>query len=154
MKKQYIVIGGILLLGLVVVIASQTLFRDSKDAATIEYRTESEPLEFRFPDAPDFTECYWKADTIGQTYFGPTNYWMRGFIILDENTFQKILADYEWTSNSIDFPNGIAPDVTGRNGFDWYINKKFEQLLLRHSFVGHIFLDTVNGILYFDVENM
>ena len=154
MKKRYIVIGSILLLGLVMVIASQTLLRDSNSEKTVAYRTEKAPLETRFPDAPDFTECYWKADTIGQTYFGPTNYWMRGFICLEGNALQKILADYEWTVKSIDFPNGVSPAVTGRKNFDWHFNKDFELLLIRYSFVGHIYLDTANGIIYFDVENM
>jgi hypothetical protein len=153
MKARYITVGGILVLGLVSFIVFQTLFQENHDAEKMNYNTMKEPIESRFHNLPNFRECYWKADTIGNTNLGPTNYWLRGFICLDEKAFQDILSNYEWSIVSIVFPKGIEPVITGRSNFSWHFNKDFQITILRQNFVGSIFLDTTNGIIYFDVEN-
>ena len=119
----------------------------------MDYKTERTPIKDRFPDLPDFTECYWKADTIGNTNFGPTNYWMRGFLCLDKEVAQKISTNYEWDNENVVFPKGIDPSITKKSDFDWHINKEFQSMILRQNFVGSVFFDTTNGIIYFDVEN-
>jgi hypothetical protein len=129
-------------------------FNDKKDEGNAEYRTDIVPIKNRFPDLPEFTTCYWKANTIGRTDFGPTNYWMRGFLCLDEKEFQQVLADYVWEEESIVFPAEIDPSITGRSNFSWHFNIEFQSLILRQKFVGVVLLDINNGILYFSVENM
>lgn len=154
MKKRFTIItGSICLVALVVAISSQFFPKKIKDVAGVEYRTDREPIENRFPDLPSFTECYWKADTIGSISFGPTNYWMQGFVSLDERGFQEVLSTYEWKPASVAFPKGLDPSITGRNDFCWYSNGDFQTKILKQNFVGSIFLDTTNGIIYFDVEN-
>jgi hypothetical protein len=153
MIKNILIGIGILLLVIATIIASQTIFKDNKDVENMDYKTERIPIENRFPDIPNFVECYWKSDTIGKANFGPTNYWMRGFIILEEGALQKISSEYEWSATNIDFPVGIAPNVTGKTDFSWHFNKDFQLLVLRQKFIGYIFLDITNGIIYFDVEN-
>lgn len=101
----------------------------------------------------DFIEFYWKADTIGRTDFGPTNYSMRGFILLDKNALQKILSDYEWSAASAAFPDCISPDITGKTDFSWHINRDFQTLVFQQRFVGSIYLDSTNGVLSFNAEN-
>jgi len=157
MKKKHIVviICGVIVLFLVGLVVTQTMFmfKNNKDATKVEYRMERKPIEDRFPELPNFTECYWKANTIGYANFGPTSYWMRGFLCLDEKALQKILADYDWNADTVIFPKGIDPAITGKSGFSWYSNKNFQLVILRQRFVGSIYLDTANGVLYFDVEN-
>ena len=157
MKKIILIVGILLLVAAIIIVAQNMLFNDESvgnmDVENMEYKVERDPIENRFPDIPDFIECYWKADTVGPTNFGPTNYWMKGFLCLDENAFHNILADYEWNSVGISFPKGINPDITGKSDFDWHNNKDFQSMVLKQNFVGSIYLDTVNGVLYFDVEN-
>lgn len=153
MKKYVIIICGVMFIALIAIIASQTIFQNSEDATDMEYRTDMKPIKDRFPDIPDFSECHWKAHTIGKTSFGPTNYWMRGFLCLSEKDFQKILTDYEWSADSVVFPNDVNPSITGEGDFNWHSSKDFQSMILRQSYVGSIYLDITNGILYFDVEN-
>jgi hypothetical protein len=160
MTKIYIFIGGILLFVVAIIFIIQiTSFavavfkRDIIDIEDMEYRTERASIEKRFPDIPNFIKCYWKADAYGKTNFGPTSYWMKGFIILEEDALSKLLSDYEWSAESIDFPRGINPDITGKTDFNWHINRDFQSLILRQRFGGNIYLDIKNGVLYFDVEN-
>jgi hypothetical protein len=144
--RKYILLGSlIILVALAVFVISQVLFRNNNDAINVEYRTDREPIEGRFPNAPEFIDCYWKADIIGETNFGPTNYWMKGFLVLDSGAFQQILEDNEWVNVTVDFPDGINPDITGKADFTWHSSREFEKNILRQNFVGTIFLDTTGG---------
>ena len=153
MKKYVLIVCGVVILAVAAIIVSQTIFQGAKDMTDMEYRTDKEPINDRFPDMPNFAECYWKANTIGKTNCGPTNYWMKGFLCLDENTFHKTLADYEWSAVHIAFPKGIDPDITCKSNFTWHINNDFQSMILRQFFIGSIYFDTTNGIVYLDVEN-
>ncbi|NLF27327.1 MAG: hypothetical protein GX592_05460 [Clostridiales bacterium] len=153
-KTVAIVIAIAIALGILGISAGCVPLDDAKDEGNIEYRTDILPIRNRFPDLPEFTTCYWKADMIGHIYFGPTSYWMRGFVCLDEKEFQQVLADYVWKEESIVFPTGIDPSITGKSNFRWHSNAEFESLILQQNFVGIVLLDVNNGILYFSVENM
>jgi len=154
MKKKYILIALCMMaLCAGVVLVLQTSLKDDETPKDLEYRTERDAFVNNLQNLPDFTECYWKAAATGNTRFGPTNYWIRGFVCLDENTFQKIIGEYDWIPVSVSFPDGISPSITGRNDFDWSGSKAYETTILQQNFVGNIYLDTTNGILYLDVEN-
>lgn len=160
-KRTTLRIGGTASFLLIIVVLAAMLLAcempiaDTRnDASGIEYRTDKGPIEDRFANLPSFSACYWKADTIGRTSFGPTNYWMRGFIILDEATLSSLEKDYDWTAVNIDFPKGIDPGITGKTDFTWYESKEFEATMFNGSFVGAMYLETTNAIIYFDVENL
>ena len=53
-----------------------------QNLTSMEYRNDEQPILDRFPAIPEFQTCFWKASTTGRTNFGPTNYWMKGFVIL------------------------------------------------------------------------
>ena len=116
------------------------------------YRTEEKPIKDRFPQFPDFSACYWKADTLGRNSLGPTNYWMCGFLLIEEKEASMLENEYQWEKSVVDFPKGIEPGVT-KNNFSWYKSKDYNSTILQQNFVGDIYLDAENGIIYFDVEN-
>jgi len=138
---------------LVVFIIRHNSSLDQRDASEIEYRTDMQPITDRFPSLPAFKSCHWKANTIGRTDFGPTNYWMNGFIVLENESFLKLLSDYIWKPVSVKFPRGIEPEITTLREFNWCYNEEFETLFKSQSFIGDVYLDTLNGVLYFSVEN-
>jgi hypothetical protein len=153
-KTVAVVIAIAIALGILGISEGCVPFDDKKDEEDVEYRTDILPIQKRFPELPEFTTCYWKADTIGNIDFGPTSYWMRGFICLEEKEFQQVLADYIWKEENIAFPAGIDPSITGKSNFRWHSNDEFQSLILQQDFVGTVLLDINNGILYFSVENM
>ena len=126
---------------------------DEQNLSEIEYRNDVQPILDRFPAIPKFQFCYWKASTIGRTDFGPTNYWMKGLVVLEKSAFTKLLDEYSWESVNIEFPKGMDPKNTNFNEFNWCYNKDFESQVMTTSFVGNFYFDTNNGILYFSVEN-
>ena len=126
---------------------------DERDASGIDYRTDVQPLLDRFPTLPAFQRCWWKADTIGRTAsIGPTNYWMEGFIVLDEASLTQLDA-YSWKPVRPEFPAGLDPAVTGFSDFSWCTNKEFEAQVRTAYFIGDFCFDKNNGILYFSLES-
>ena len=123
-----------------------------KDATIVEYKIDKQPIIDRFPSLPEFKDCYWKADNIGKTDFGPSNYWMRGFVVLEPSSFDQLKWNHTWVQKDIIFPNGIDPTITKAKDFNWCNSSDFTSDFLGGSFVGDIYFDTTNGILYFDVE--
>jgi hypothetical protein len=153
LKFFIIVIIIIAVILLVVFIMRYINILNKLDVSNIEYRTDAQPIIDRFPALPAFQACYWKANTIGRTDFGPTNYWMKGFIVLKKTTYLQLLNDYKWKPVSFKFPKGINPAVTIYQDFCWCSNDEFTASMMAASFIGSFYLDTINGILYFDVEN-
>jgi hypothetical protein len=150
-----ILFGAIIIVIVVAVILGVKYTGNSSEQnlSNMEYRNDGQPIQDRFKAIPEFQSCYWKASTIGRTDFGPTNYWMQGFIILEKTAFSKLLDEYSWEAVDIEFPKGIDPKVTNFDGFNWCYNEEFDWKVKTLSFVGNFYLDTNNGILYFSVEN-
>lgn len=121
---------------------------------TSEYRTDIEPLVKRFGDKIEFDSCYWKADTIGKTNFGPTSFWLKGFIMLKDDSFQALKSQYELTSVDLDFEEGMEPDITGFETFEWCYSEQMSHDISGVSYMGNFYLDICNGVLYFDLESM
>lgn len=150
-----ILFGVIIIVIVVAVIVGVKYIGNSgeQNLTNMEYRNDEQPIQDRFPTIPEFQTCYWKASTTGRTDFGPTNYWMKGFVILEKLAFIKMLDEYSWESADIKFPKGMNPKITNFNEFNWCYNKDFESQVKTASFVGNFYFDTNNGILYFTVEN-
>lgn len=119
----------------------------------MDYRTDSEAITNRFPSLENIVKCYWKADIIGRANFGPTSYWMKGFIEPDRDEVANIRTRYEWISASLEFVNGISPTITGCYEFDWKYSKEFSDDIKGASFIGEFYYDSKNGLLYFDLES-
>jgi hypothetical protein len=119
----------------------------------MEYRKDCESIAKRFPSLENVAECYWKADIIGNSSFGPTSYWMKGFIVLHKEETDRINTQYEWISTSLEFGSGINPGITGFSDFDWKHSKRFSEDTTGTSYVGEFYYDTNNNILYFDIES-
>ncbi len=137
----------------VVLVVKSVANSGEQNLTNMEYRNDEQPILDRFPAIPEIQRCYWKASTTGRTDFGPTNYWMKGFIVLEKSAFTKLLDEYSWESVNIEFPKGMDPKNTNFNEFNWCCNKDFESQVRTTSFVGNFYFDTNNGILYFAVEN-
>lgn len=154
-SSKPLVIGIVIIaviLSVVVIVWHNNLTNES-DVSKMEYRTDEQPIIDRFPSLPTFQDCYWKANATGRTDIGPTNYWMKGFIILNKTSYEQILNEYTWESVSLEFSKGIDPTITNYEDFNWCYNKDFESRVKTTSFVGNFYLDTKNGILFFSVEN-
>lgn len=134
--------------------SKQHELQNDRNAELVEYRFDREPLIKNFPDMPMFQDCYWKTNTIGRTDFGPTNFWLMGFIVCaNQDIKNDLLKQYAWEACNINFPPGINPEITGFQKFNWYSNKDFAMDIIPPSYLGNVYFDSINGVVYVDVEN-
>ncbi len=119
-----------------------------------EFRKDKQPLSDRFPMFGNFEECYWQAGTIGQnsriSVPGPTSYWMKGFIVLNKNDFEKLKNEYQWKAIEADWNPEFETDMLQFKSFRWYKSDIFDTKA--SSLIGHYYLDFDNGVIFFDVE--
>ncbi|MGE5329026.1 MAG: hypothetical protein ACM3KR_05945 [Deltaproteobacteria bacterium] len=154
-KKGTILLSvfAVFIIGTILIIRLADNPEQGKNADKVPLKTETSPITKRFPTIKNFKTCYWKANTIGKTNFGPTCYWMKGFIVLSEDSFKETREKYDWKPTNVILPEGIDPKVTGFTTFNWCYNKQFSDITKTEAFIGEFYLDIINGVLYFDVEN-
>lgn len=78
---------------------------------------------------------------------------MCGFLLIEEKESSMLENEYQWEESVVDFPKGIEPGVTQKDNFSWYKSEDYNSAILQQNFVGDIYLDAENGIIYFNVEN-
>lgn len=127
--------------------------RVAQDLEKIEYKTDVQPLINRFGKTIDIESCFWKSDTIGKTNFGPSSYWMKGFIKISQENLMELKTKHPMMKAEVHFEKGISPYITGFSNFDWKYNKELSREIAGAGFVGDFYLDINNGIFYFDLES-
>lgn len=90
---------------------------------------------------------------MGRDSIGPTPYWMKGFIIINNDTLEKIENEYDLAETKINFDEDVNPEVTGFNSFNWCYNGELSRKIKGAGFIGEFYIDTNNGVLYFDLES-
>lgn len=132
------------------------MFLNSRVAPNLEridYKTDAQPLINRFGKTIDIELCFWKSDTIGKTNFGPSPYWMKGFIKISQENLMELKTKYPTIKTDVRFEKGISPDITGFSNFDWQYNKELSREIAGAGFIGEFYLDINNGVFYFDLES-
>ena len=140
MKKKGIVL--IILIGIIGAVIFNIGFKraenlgskgiqETENDTSLEFRTDIEPIDKIFPNLGEITECYWKADSFGSQIRGsnllpgPTDYWMKGFLIINENNLNEFKDKY-WTLVE-DKPIWNWVLETGLldiNSFEWYYSSE------------------------------
>lgn len=132
-----------------------------------EYKTNIESIESRFENIKAINATYWKSGEIGGTgrfNIGPTSLWWRGYILLSEAEGKEIFNTYDWVEcsefdeegNPKDFSihgERISPDVTGFTNFKWFYSEEFYWDNRPKGFLGELYFDEINNIIYFDLES-
>lgn len=74
------------------------LFQSNKN--DINYRTDIEPINSRIPMLKNIKKVYWSSKVIDNS-FGPTSYWIRGYVFLDQTSILDIKDIYSWETVNI-----------------------------------------------------
>ena len=121
----------------------------------IEYRNDIDYINKYFKALEDsVVEAYWKYfEYPSSVRIGPSNFVVSGFIKVSEEEVEKIeglftFIEAENNKSSIDFPNGISPDITGCSDFDWRYSKDFNKWIVGGTWIGEAFYDINNKIIY------
>jgi hypothetical protein len=116
------------------------------------YREDVQPIIDRFSELREISECYWKADVVGDLDFGPADYWIKAFVILETETKSQFLEEYEWAEATVEFDEIVSPSITGFSDFYWTYNEEFSEKIIGKSFMGRAFFDTTNGVVYIEAN--
>lgn len=116
------------------------------------YRVDKEPIIKRFEGLGNFSKCYWKADIIGKSNFGPTSYWMKGFVVLNNGDFKKFKEQYKWCDVEGGWGPSLDTKVLEVQDFKWVYNEEFNNFINSSGYIGEFYLDLVNGIVFFDIQ--
>ncbi len=125
-----------------------------KNENSTNYRVDIQPLVERFGHDLNIEKCYWKADVIGKTKIGPSSYWMKGFIVLEKKSVERLTSKYTFTKTEILFnTEELDPFITGFSNFNWCYSKDMSNDFKEAKFIGEVYFDEINGIIYFDLES-
>lgn len=126
----------------------------TNDLTKIHYKSNLEPLKNHFPFLNDITLAYWKSGTYENSRIavGPSDTWLKGFMILSNSKFELIQSEFKWDNIEILFDKGISPDITGFNNFDWHLSEDFSKFINQNVFTGKLYLDKNNQVIYFDLS--
>ena len=124
------------------------------DISDVELKTSVGAVSSRFPMLENHIEkTYWKGDVLSKKGIGPSVYWMKGFIEVDEMYTEQLRNSYEWIEAEIHFKKGFDQDVLEYDEYNWCTSREFSKAILI-GFIGGFYFDTINGVIYFDVENL
>lgn len=127
--------------------------KDKKPIGETEngYRVDKSPIGERLPKLGTFDRCYWKADIIGKPGIGPTPYWMKGFVVLNNKEFMAFKEQYNWSETGKGWKPSLNTDILKMQSFDWSYSKAFEDYLISTRFVGKVYFDLKNGVVFFEI---
>ena len=120
----------------------------------LEYSENIESITHYFTELQTVEHVYFKSESVGSNgRIGPSSFSIVGFIVISEDEKNSICESFDFSSDEPDFPDGISPDITGKTEFSWYSNYDFSRKYLKGNFIGKIYLDSLNSIIYIDVVN-
>ena len=118
----------------------------------LDIKTDMRPIEKYFDIIKNAKSVYWLANYNGYNMFYDielSDIDFKGFIVLDDENYNLILKSYEWCKADVNFIKGFEPNITGLSNFDWYYSKEFSSDMSQNKFIGNVYVDTINKILYF-----
>lgn len=132
--------------------AKESIPRSFEEA---DYSTNASGAAEQFKRIDGIESAFLKSiATNGNTSsIGPNTYRTAGFLVISEKTCEEYFNEYDFVRQDPAFPEGIGTDVLDGNDFTWYRSGEFEKTVLGGSYIGEVYLDKANGIVYLDVTN-
>ncbi|MNE38425.1 hypothetical protein D3C80_1323220 [compost metagenome] len=143
-KRKKRILAGITLL----LIAALGFTLNSPTKHETKYSTDIEPISNRFPNLKNIQRVYWSGKIISDG-FGPTSYWMRGYVFLDHASIMNLKATYTWEIVSL--KPKLDYDFHGKTQ-KWSYSSEFDFFIMSTNYVGKFYLDVNSDTLYFEIE--
>ncbi|RXZ81548.1 hypothetical protein EBB07_14595 [Paenibacillaceae bacterium] len=149
MTKKKMLFFILALISIIIVIL--TILSQSTSNTDSQYKTDIQPVMDRFPLLEKINKAYWKAEVIGDNSFGPSSYWMKGYVFLDTSIMERIQKLFNW--NYMDnFNPAMKLDIHHEQEHRWAYSEEFNSYIKASDFIGNFYLDVNNGLIYFEVE--
>lgn len=120
-----------------------------------EMQTSAEGLSDLFPTLVDARKCYWKTGINGEDNSeaqGSNDFWYIGYIYPDQSDIDYYLENFTWNHIESDIkPRFLLPD-SNEITHHWIYSKAFSDYIKSQYYLGKVYLDTENKLLYFDIS--
>lgn len=120
-----------------------------------EYSENVESIEHYFNELHTINKVYFKSTSLNDDSRvpGPSTFTITGFICISAEEVNTFLEQFDLAVTEVEFPNDVSPDVTGYDTFKWHTSYEFTRYLLKGNFVGSVYIDTENCVIYVDVQS-
>ena len=120
-----------------------------------DYSTDASGAAERFKRIDGIESAFLKSIATDQntSTVGPNTCRTAGFLVISKKTCEDYFNQYDFVPESPAFPEGIGTDVLDVKDFAWYRSGEFERMILGGSYIGEVYLDITNSIVYLDVSN-
>lgn len=148
-------VNKLILLLTVVLFISGCSMDTQSNLKNIEYSENVESITHYFTELQTVENVYFKSKSVGTntSRIGSTSFSITGFISISEDEKNSIFDSYDFVLDEPDFPDGISTDITEKTEFSWYSSHDFSSKILKGNFIGSVYIDSVNSIIYIDVTN-
>lgn len=116
-----------------------------------DIQTNVDVVKEIFPGLKGIDSVYWEVDNFSfdSRVPGPTDLQYKGLIILEEESANKYMNDYEWKEVCIDFSTKYI-DVSEYQDEVWYYSDSFKKNVISSTMIGKIYF---NGkVMWFEVS--
>jgi len=120
---------------------------------SIHYSNDKETITEQFPNLPPVVSCNWASGKLSSGRIGPTNYFIECVLVLDQEEMKKLDADYSWDDCSAPQVKYVDFSGAGDPESKWRYNAAFSYSAMAPFYVGEVYYDCKNGILYFYAGN-
>ncbi len=142
-----------LILIAILMMTSCTNKKQEADFENLQYEENIESVSNIFKDLNSIDKVYFKSMQVGSTSrIGPSTYKTAGFICISEDEMNSLRSKFSFEDAEPSFPSGISTDITGKDSFHWQSNDEFSKDLLKGNYIGDIYIDIQNSVVFFDIE--
>ena len=121
----------------------------------IDYSNNIEAMEYYFPELGSINNGYFKSISLNgeSRTIGPSTFCVAGFLCISKEAVNVFLDGYEFIKKDPSFPLGVSPEVTEYVDFSWYTSNEFSKYLLKGNFVGDVYIDIMNCLIYINIQS-
>lgn len=152
-KQRNILIISVICIAIIFMITA-TSCTESTDT---NIQTDIKLLSNRFPEfinEKTVTRCCYIADKYSSySRIGPDTYWMKGLVKITDSELKRLLSEYDFSECEVIPSDKLSPFLSEYSNVKWHYSQELSYDITKSNFVGNFYLDTANGIYYFEVDS-
>ena len=152
-KQRNILIISVICIAIIFMITA-TSCTESTDT---NIQTDIKLLSNRFPEfinEKTVTRCCYIADKYSSySRIGPDTYHMEGCVKLTDSELKRLLSEYDFSECEVIPSDKLSPFLSEYSNVKWHYSQELSYDITKSNFVGNFYLDTANGIYYFEVDS-
>jgi len=137
-------------------LATRTRATERATMATLQVRTDLEPISKRFPALGEITQAHWHGSVPGRDSGGvpgPTDVHIQALVTLSADSRAATAARYTWQPAPADWETALSNELRPYAPTDaaWQASDEFTAEVCGHRYHGLAVFDPASGTVFLDV---